>query len=137
MPRRAASRWPQAELTDHQKREAIRRRDIDGELCARSRPATKGAPQGVVAPPLPPRRNRLRLLRGGENFRLGEHRGGFLGDDRAFKKALVLRTHSRTALVKVKSRKSSSPISPSSTSSQASGSGSRMSITSKCPISEL
>jgi CubicO group peptidase (beta-lactamase class C family) len=44
---------------------------------------------------------------------------------------------SRTALVKVKSRKLASVISPSSTSSQASGSGSRMSITSKCPISEL
>ena len=45
--------------------------------------------------------------------------------------------HSRTALPKTKSWKSLSVMWPSSTSSNASGSGSRMSTTSKCPISEL
>src|SRR5215470_1797451 len=45
--------------------------------------------------------------------------------------------HSRTALPKTKSWKSLSVMRPSSTSSKASGSGSRMSTTSKCPISEL
>jgi hypothetical protein len=43
----------------------------------------------------------------------------------------------RTALAKVKSRKLSGLITPSSTSSWASASGSRMSITSKWPMSEL
>src|SRR6185503_14966810 len=45
--------------------------------------------------------------------------------------------HSRTALPKTKSWKSLSVMRPSSTSSNASGSGSRMSTTSKCPMSEL
>jgi hypothetical protein len=45
--------------------------------------------------------------------------------------------HNRTAFAKTKSRKSSSVMWPASTSSKASGSGSRMSTTSKCPISEL
>ena len=45
--------------------------------------------------------------------------------------------HSRTALPKTKSGKSLSVMRPSSTSSNASGSGSRMSTTSKCPMSEL
>src|SRR5262249_39779484 len=45
--------------------------------------------------------------------------------------------HSRTALPKTKSWKSLSVMRPSSTSSKASGSGSRMSTTSKCPMSEL
>src|SRR5207247_6441941 len=43
----------------------------------------------------------------------------------------------RTALVNMKSRKSSSVISPCSTSSYASGTTSAMSGTSKCPMSEL
>ena len=43
-------------------------------------PQLQGAPQGFW---LPPPRKRLRLLCRGQNFRLGEHRGSFLGDDRA------------------------------------------------------
>jgi hypothetical protein len=46
-------------------------------------------------------------------------------------------SHSGTALAKVKSRKLSAVMWPSSTSSYASSNGWRMSITSKCPMSEL
>jgi hypothetical protein len=51
--------------------------------------AARGAPQGVFAPH--PHGASVALLRRGENFRLGEHRGAFLGDDRAIEEMRVLR----------------------------------------------
>ena len=77
------------------------------------------------------------LLGGGAQRWFGKHRGRFLGDDRALEEPRVLRAPRPHGIDKVKWRKLSSVISPSSTSSQASGNGSRMSMTSKCPMSEL
>src|SRR5205814_8227342 len=53
------------------------------------------------------------------------------------KKSGFTSPQNRTALVNMKSRKSSSSSSPCSTSSYASGTTSVMSGTSKCPMSEL
>ena len=67
--------------------------------------------------------------------RRAQQRRRFLGHPRALEEARVLRPPRPTAL-RAK-WKSLSVMWPSSTSSNASGSGSRMSTTSKCPISEL
>jgi hypothetical protein len=74
------------------------------------------------------------LFRGGADRDLAQHFGGGVGNGCPLEEVGVLR---RTALAKVKSRKSSRVIRPPSTNSHASGRTMRVSGMSKWPTSEL